>query len=85
MTFLGGSDLFWLYVVNIALGVVTFLCVGIVAVAVVREILPRLARQRATVDTHHYATPELGPMMADGGEPVKPQAAQDAAQKAAQK
>ncbi len=64
------SDLFWLYVVNIALGVVTFVCVLAVGVGLVRELAPRLKRRLALADTHVFHTPELGATMADGGEPL---------------
>jgi len=64
------SDLFWLYFVNIALGVVTLVCVLAVAGALVRELAPRLKARLTLADTHAFHTPELGPTMADGGEPV---------------
>ncbi len=72
MTPVGGSDLFWLYAVNIALGVVTFICLFVVGAAVVRELLPRLRLSQAMhlADDHAFHTPELGATMADGGEPV---------------
>jgi hypothetical protein len=73
------SDLFWLYLVNIALGVVTLVCVLAVAGALVRELAPRLKRRLAIVDTHAFHTPELGATMADGGQPVAKDQKQDPA------
>ena len=77
-------ETFWLNVTNIALGVVTVICLVAVAGVVFREIFERL-RARAAVlvekDDHAFVMPELGLTMADGGErldrpgkpePVKP-------------
>jgi hypothetical protein len=63
-----GSDLFWLYVVNIALGAVTLLCVGALTVAVIREVRHR--RRAAGIDDHTFDLPELGATMADGGKRI---------------
>jgi hypothetical protein len=71
---MGSSDLFWLYTVNIALGVVTFVGVAILAVSVVREVLQRRARRVAAFDDHVFHLPELGATMADGGERIEPPA-----------
>jgi hypothetical protein len=73
------SDLFWLYVVNIALGVVTLVCVVPVVATLVRELVPRLRRRLTLADTHAFHTPDLGATMADGGEPVDDDKPQDAA------
>jgi hypothetical protein len=64
-----GSDLFWLYAVNIALGLVALVCIVAVGGATVRELWRRRAHRAAlALDDHVFLTPELGPMMADGGE-----------------
>ena len=69
----------WLNIMNFALGLVCLVCIGIIAVAVAREITARL-RLRAPLtgpvetpaaDDHGFFTPDLGYTMADGGEPVK--------------
>jgi hypothetical protein len=73
------SDLFWLNFVNIALGVVTLVCVVAVVGALVRELTPRLKRRLTLVDTHAFHSPELGPTMADGGKPVGKDEPRDAA------
>ena len=69
----------WLNIMNFALGLVCLVCIGIIAVAVVREIGARLrVRARLTgpvetpvADDHGFFSPDLGYTMADGGEPVK--------------
>jgi uncharacterized membrane protein YeiH len=65
------SDTFWLNVTNIALGVVTLVCLLAVAGEVVRELL---VRHRASAalreDDHLFAVPGLGLTMADGGKRV---------------
>jgi len=64
-------DTFWLNFTNIALGLVTVLCVLVVAGGVVRELLHRRAqRALAGADDHAFATPALGVTMADGGERI---------------
>jgi hypothetical protein len=69
----------WLNIMNFALGLVCLVCIGIIAVAVAREIAMRL-RMRARLtgpvetpaaDDHGFFAPDLGYTMADGGEPVK--------------
>lgn len=64
-------ETFWLNVTNIALGVVTLVCLIAVATVVFKEVLARV-RQRAAVlverDDHAFVMPELGLTMADGGE-----------------
>jgi hypothetical protein len=64
------SDTFWLDFTNIALGLVTLLCVVAVAAGVVRELHHRIARRRRLADDHSFEAPELGVTMADGGERV---------------
>ncbi len=65
-----GPDTFWLDFVNIALGLVTLLCVLLVGFGVVRELRYRLAGRGKTVDDHAFETPELGLTMADGGKRI---------------
>jgi hypothetical protein len=66
-----GPDTFWLNFTNIALGLVTLLCVLVVAGGVVRELLLRRAHRAAVFgDDHAFATPRLGVTMADGGERI---------------
>ena len=69
----------WLNIMNFALALVCLVCIGVIAVAVAREITARL-RLRAPLtgpvetpatDDHGFFTPDLGYTMADGGEPVK--------------
>jgi hypothetical protein len=63
-----GPDTFWLNFTNIALGLVTLVCVLVVAGGVARELLHRLERRAVARDDHAFATPGLGVTMADGGE-----------------
>ena len=63
---------YWLNVTDIVLGIVTLACVFIVAMAVAREGLARLAQRVPAHDPHTLALPELGLTMADGGEPIDP-------------
>jgi hypothetical protein len=65
-------DTFWLNFTNIALGLVTLLCVLVVTGGVVRELLHRRGqRALAREDDHAFATPALGVTMADGGERIE--------------
>jgi len=71
----------WLNVTNIALGVVTLLCIVAVGIGVVQELAAR-AKKRAALaaldhevsdllsDGHAFQVPSLGVTMADGGEEV---------------
>lgn len=65
-----GSETFWLNFTNIALGLVTLVCVIAVAAGVVHELAQRTARARRPADDHAFETPELGLTMADGGKRV---------------
>ena len=66
-----GPDTFWLNFTNIALGLVTLLCVLVIAGGVVRELLVRWEHRSAVAgDDHAFATPRLGVTMADGGERI---------------
>lgn len=71
---------FWLNVTNIALGVVVFLAVLLVAYAVVGEIVARYKRSRGeahgdgelqTMLRYGRTVPGLGVTMTDGGDRVK--------------
>jgi hypothetical protein len=67
----GDPRTFWLNVTNIALGVVTGICVLVLGKALFKELIQRFrATGRATVklDEYAYMVPELGLTMADGGE-----------------
>lgn len=76
-----GSETFWLNFTNIALGLVTLVCVIAIAAGVVRELAHRLARQKALRDDHAFYTPELGVTMADGGARVDGKPAEPADEK----
>lgn len=61
----------WLNLTNLALGIVTLLCVGAVAWGVAIELLERLrSRIPAPVDDHSFVVRGLGVTMADGGKPT---------------
>ena len=68
MNGMDGPDTFWLDFTNIALGLVTLLCLVVVVIGVVRELGHRYARGKKLADDHAFDTPELGLTMADGGE-----------------
>ena len=65
-----GPDTFWLDFTNIALGLVTLVCVLAVAAGVVQELGHRLAHGKKLADDHAFETPELGLTMADGGKRI---------------
>ncbi len=62
---------FWLNVVNIALGIVTLVCLAVVVKAVISELSLR-SKERSTAsagaDDHAFSVQGLGLTMADGGE-----------------
>ena len=62
----------WINLTNIALGLVTLVCVAMVAWGVAAEVADRLRRRLAVFrnDHHAFSVPELGLTMADGGEKV---------------
>jgi hypothetical protein len=64
------ADTFWLNFTNIALGLVTAICVIVVAAGVLRELGYRLSHSRRLADDHAFESPELGVTMADGGKRV---------------
>jgi hypothetical protein len=66
----GRAGHLWLNFTNIALGLVTLVCVIAIAGGVARELLVRWARRAALEDDHAFATPGLGVTMADGGERI---------------
>lgn len=77
-------EILWLNVTNAVLGVVTLICIGVVAAGISREVLARrksnavdrearrlVERYESQLrDTHAFDVPELGLTMADGGEPA---------------
>ena len=65
-----GTDTFWLDFTNIALGLVTLVCVLAVVAGVVRELGHRLVGRKRLADDHAFETPDLGVTMADGGERI---------------
>jgi hypothetical protein len=65
-----GSETFWLNFTNIALGLVTLVCMIAIVAGAVRELGHRFAHHRKLADDHAFHTPELGVTMADGGERV---------------
>lgn len=65
------SEVFWLNVTNIGLGLATLACVGVAAWGVVRELAVRAHHRAALHDVHAAFMPELGLTMADGGEKVE--------------
>jgi hypothetical protein len=81
------SELLWLNVTNIGLGLVVAVCMVMIAGAIVVELRARHRKRVANMseidrdlatgqvfaaDAHTLFTPELGLTMADGGEPVEP-------------
>ena len=66
-----GSDTFWLDFTNIALGLVTLVCVLAVVAGVVHELGHRRSHRRRLGDDHAFETPDLGVTMADGGERIE--------------
>jgi hypothetical protein len=67
----GDPRTFWLNVTNIALGVVTGICVLVLGKALFQEIMQRVRadkRENVKTDEYSYMVPELGLTMADGGE-----------------
>jgi hypothetical protein len=73
---------YWLTITNIALGLVTLICIGAVGIGVMQELAAR-AKKRAALnkldaevadlvasysDGHAFDVPSLGVTMADGGE-----------------
>jgi hypothetical protein len=82
VAFATGSEVLWLNLTNIALGVVVLICFVAIAVCAIHE-GPTLRRKRAAVsaeldadmkkwfaDDRTFHVPELGITMADGGERV---------------
>jgi hypothetical protein len=65
-----GPDTFWLDFTNIALGLVTLVCVLAVVAGIVHELGHRLAHRRMLVDDHAFEEPGLGVTMADGGKRI---------------
>jgi hypothetical protein len=71
---LGDPQTMWLNVTNIALGVVTLICFGVVGWGAVTEVVARLRRRWGLAlesDDHAFVVPGLGTTMADGGEKLE--------------
>jgi hypothetical protein len=70
------TELLWLNIINISLGVVVFICAAVMISSIVAEVVARRRRRLAYTaeierDAHAFFSPELGLTMADGGEPVE--------------
>jgi hypothetical protein len=67
------SETIWLTITNIALGVITIICLFAVGRIAYREIAERV-QTRASIfvpeDNHAFVLSDLGVTMADGGEPI---------------
>lgn len=64
-------DTFWLSATNVALGIITLVCLVVVGSVSFKEILERVrgrATERVALDDHSFLHGELGLTMADGGE-----------------
>ncbi len=66
------SELLWLNVTNVLLGVVVLACMIMIGAAVFAEVRARRRKRVVAAEPHALFTPELGLTMADGGEPVAP-------------
>ena len=67
------SDESWLNATNAILGLVTLVCVLVVAFGVFQTVMDKIrgriaSRSHVVYDDHAFAVPELGLTMADGGE-----------------
>jgi hypothetical protein len=76
---------YWLTITNIALGVVTLICIAAVGIGIVQELAARAKKRAASSkldrevadlvasysDGHAFDIPELGITMADGGEELE--------------
>jgi hypothetical protein len=65
------SETFWLDFTNLALGVVTAVCLLAVGIGVVQDLMPRLRSLFAREDGHAVFAPDLGLTMADGGRSIR--------------
>ena len=82
---------YWLTVTNVALGIVTLICIVAVAIGVLQELAARRKQAAAMShidgevaglmasfqDGHVFPLPQLGVTMADGGEPAPPESQRD--------
>lgn len=82
---MGDPSTYWLTFTNIALGVVTLICCGAVALGVVQELAARRKKRSAVAGLdgevsqlvatyqggHAFNVPGLGVTMADGGEELR--------------
>ncbi len=84
MSIFDNPEAFWLNVTNIALGVVTVVCIAAVGWVVLQEVVQRVRGRvpsLAVQDDHAFVIPALGLTMADGGERLdRPAPAAGAAQ-----
>ena len=66
------SETFWLTATNVALGIVTLVCIAVFFRGLLADVKIRLAAKRsmaaAAFDDHAFALHSLGITMADGGE-----------------
>ena len=81
----GNPETFWLNLTNVMLGVVTLACAVALFYGLAVDLLAKARKRvemagldREVTDLHALHLPELGLMMADGGEPVEPPAANPA-------
>ena len=73
MTTLFEQQTLWLNIANIALGLVTVVCCGLLGISVLRELVAKWREKTHPVylfDDHTFTGSELGTTMADGGERV---------------
>ena len=71
MTTIFEQQTLWLNIANIALGVATVVCCGLLGISVLRELLAKWrewAHPFNLLADHTFTVPELGTTMADGGE-----------------
>jgi hypothetical protein len=70
---LSDPKMFWLNITNIALGMVTLVCLMLVGYGVVQEVLVRKHKSKNTLiasDDHTFLVPGLGVTLADGGKRI---------------
>lgn len=70
------AETMWLTVTNIALGIVTVICIAAVGYVAVKEYYVRVAEKikvHSLLDDHSFALGDLGITMADGGERIDEQ------------
>ncbi len=70
---LSNASTIWVDLTNIALGLATLICLGIVAYAIVKDVAVRVrqtskSKAKELDGAHVFEVPELGLTMTDGGE-----------------